>query len=226
MSHDVLRDDRSLNGKRHELVLSAADNLVEARMIDHAKESGSFTITDLGRIAAKYYISHKSIMIFNRELGAHMTEERVLAMVSLSTEVSDLYQTLRLYINGHYNDLQFDQIQVRDNETKELASLLDLAPYEVEVSRKITRVLGLISFCTECTRKQIGQGPYKRRGWREFSEQVRKIRQRTRTVVYPTGQSQHITPRLYFSDSCGGLCPGIGYAFRRTKRRAHCSCSS
>ena len=62
-------------------------------MIDHAKESGSFTITDLGRIAAKYYISHKSIMIFNRELGAHMTEERVLAMVSLSTEVSDLYHT-------------------------------------------------------------------------------------------------------------------------------------
>jgi antiviral helicase SLH1 len=92
MSHDILRDDRSLNGKRHELVLSAADNLVEARMIDHARESGSFTITDLGRIAAKYYISHKSIMIFNRELGAHMTEERVLAMVSLSTEVSDFDQ--------------------------------------------------------------------------------------------------------------------------------------
>jgi len=149
MSHDILRDDPSLNGKRHELVLSAADNLVEARMIDHAKESGSFTITDLGRITAKYYISHKSIMIFNRELGAHMTEERVLAMVSLSTEVSDFDQTLRRYINGHYNGLQFDQIQVRDNETKELASLLDLAPHDVEVSWKIARVLGLTSFCTE-----------------------------------------------------------------------------
>ena len=105
-------------------------------MIDHAKGSGSFTITDLGRIAAKYYISHKSIMIFNRELGAHMTEERVLAMVSLSTEVSYFDHTPHRYTNGHYNDLQFDQIQVRDNETKELASLLDLAPHEVEVSRK------------------------------------------------------------------------------------------
>ena len=106
-------------------------------MIDHAKQSASFTITDLGRIAAKFYISHKSIMIFNRELGAHMTEERVLAMVSLSTEVSDFDQTLRRrYINGHHNDLQFDQIQVRDNETKELASLLDLVPHDVEVSRK------------------------------------------------------------------------------------------
>lgn len=48
------------------------------------------------------------------------------------------------------NDLQFDQIQVRDNETKELVSLLDLAPYDVEVSRKIARVLSLTSFGTEC----------------------------------------------------------------------------
>jgi antiviral helicase SLH1 len=150
MPHDILRDDPSLNGKRNELVLSAAENLVEARMIDHVKERGSFTITDLGRIAAKYYISHKSIMIFNRELGAHMTEERVLAMVSLSTEVSDFDQTLCRCTNSHYNDLQFDQIQVRDNETKELVSLLDLAPYDAEVSRKVVRMLSLTSFRTEC----------------------------------------------------------------------------
>ena len=139
MSHDVLRDDPSLNAKRTQLVLAAADSLVEARMIDHSKQSGSFTITDLGRIAAKYYIHHKSIMIFNRLLGAHMTEEGVLSMVSLSTEVSNSAECLRC-VNRYYNDLQFDQIQVRDNETKELASLLSQAPHEVEVSRKITRV--------------------------------------------------------------------------------------
>jgi antiviral helicase SLH1 len=150
MSNDALRDDRTLNGKRHQLVLAAADSLVEARMIDHAKESGSFTITDLGRIAAKYYIHHKSIMIFNKLLGAHMTEERVLSMVSLSTEVSDFGHTPHRYANGHCNDLQFDQIQVRDNETKELASLLNQAPHDVEVSRKISRVLSLNSFRAEC----------------------------------------------------------------------------
>jgi antiviral helicase SLH1 len=140
MTHDALRDDRSLNGKRHQLVLSAADSLVEARMIDHAKQSGSFTITDLGRIAAKYYIHHKSITIFNQVLEAHMTEERVLFMVSLSTEVSDFDQTPHRHVNGRYNDLQFDQIQVRDNETKELVSLLNQAPHDVEVSRTIVRL--------------------------------------------------------------------------------------
>jgi antiviral helicase SLH1 len=149
MSYDALRDDRSLNGKRHQLVLAAASSLVEARMIDHAKESGSFTITDLGRIAAKYYIHHKSIMIFNQLLGAHMNEERVLSMVCLSTEVGGLNQTPHRHVNGHLNDLQFDQIQVRDNETKELASLLNQAPHDVEVSRKIARVLGLTPFRTE-----------------------------------------------------------------------------
>ncbi|KAI0303873.1 Sec63 Brl domain-containing protein [Russula brevipes] len=111
MSYDDLRDDPSLNNKRHQLVLAAARSLVEARMIDHDRNNGSFTVTDLGRIAAKYYIHHKSIEIFNKIFGAHMTEEDVLAMVSLSTE--------------------FDQIQVRENETKELSSLLEQAPYEV-----------------------------------------------------------------------------------------------
>jgi antiviral helicase SLH1 len=58
-------------------------------MIDHDKDSGSFTITDLGRIAAKYYIRHRSIEIFNRELRTQMTEADILSMVSLSTEVND-----------------------------------------------------------------------------------------------------------------------------------------
>jgi antiviral helicase SLH1 len=150
MPHDALRDDPSLNGKRHELVLAAADSLVEARMIDHAKESRSFTITDLGRIAAKYYIHHKSITIFNQILEAHMTEERVLYMVSLSTEVGDFDQMPHRHVNGHYNDLQFDQIQVRDNETKELASLLNQAPHDVEVSTRMARMLSLTSFRTAC----------------------------------------------------------------------------
>jgi hypothetical protein len=34
------------------------------------------------------------------------------------------------------SDLQFDQVQVRENETKELAQLLDLAPCSVKVRQK------------------------------------------------------------------------------------------
>src|ERR1700730_17846430 len=101
MSYDDLRNDPSLNNKRHQLVLAAAGSLVEARMIDHDRNHGSFTVTDLGRIAAKYYIHHKSIEIFNKIFGAHMTEEDVLAMVSLSTEVSESDRMLHCHVNGH-----------------------------------------------------------------------------------------------------------------------------
>lgn len=58
-------------------------------MITFDQASSAFTVTDLGRIAAKYYIRHSSIEIFNKEFRPKMTEADVLAMLSMSTEVSD-----------------------------------------------------------------------------------------------------------------------------------------
>lgn len=112
ISYDDVQYDGTLHAKRNQLVLTAAHSLVEAKMINFDEDSGSFTINDLGRLAAKYYIHHKSIVIFNQELRTRMTEADVLSMVSLSTE--------------------FDQIQVRENETKELAHLLEIAPCKVK----------------------------------------------------------------------------------------------
>ncbi|KAH9973099.1 Sec63-domain-containing protein [Lactifluus volemus] len=110
--YNEVQDDPLLSRKRYQLVRTAAGSLAEARMINHDKDRDSFTITDLGRIAAKYYIHHRTIEIFNRELRTQMTEADVLSMVSLSTE--------------------FDQIQVRENETNELLQLLELAPCNVK----------------------------------------------------------------------------------------------
>jgi antiviral helicase SLH1 len=58
-------------------------------MIIYDRNSGTFTITELGRIAAKYYIRYSSIEIFNKEFRPKMTEADVLAMLSMSTEVSN-----------------------------------------------------------------------------------------------------------------------------------------
>ena len=46
-----------------------------------------FTITDLGRIAAKYYIRHASIETFNKEFKSTMTEADALRLLCMSTEV-------------------------------------------------------------------------------------------------------------------------------------------
>jgi len=88
ISRDAPADDPQLGSKRSELVTLAARTLVEARMIMFDQTSGAFTITDLGRIAAKYYIRHSSIEIFNEKFRPKMTEADVLAMLSMSTEVS------------------------------------------------------------------------------------------------------------------------------------------
>ncbi|KAH7916335.1 Sec63-domain-containing protein [Hygrophoropsis aurantiaca] len=111
MAREVLADDPQLGQRRNELVTAAAKRLADARMIIFNQTSGTFTITDLGRIAAKYYIRHQSVEIFNSTFKPKMTEADVLGMLSKSTE--------------------FDQIQVRESEIKELEILMKACPCDV-----------------------------------------------------------------------------------------------
>ena len=99
MSRDVVAEDPSLGSKRAQLVTEAARRLSHARMINFEQESGNFTITDLGRLAAKYYIRHASIEIFNEKFRMKMNEEDEIAMISMRTE--------------------FEKIKVREREEKE-----------------------------------------------------------------------------------------------------------
>ncbi|KAI9000894.1 Sec63-domain-containing protein [Trametes punicea] len=109
---DEVAEDPYLGAKRNQLITSAALQLAEARMIAFDRQTGSLVCTDLGRIAAKYYIRHKSVEIFNEKFRPKMSEADVLAMLSMSTE--------------------FDQIQVRENEVKELDALMENAPCAVK----------------------------------------------------------------------------------------------
>ncbi|KIJ26870.1 hypothetical protein M422DRAFT_116775, partial [Sphaerobolus stellatus SS14] len=70
--------------KRHMLVKAAAKNLAEARMIDYNEVMGALAITDLERIAEKYYIGAGSIEIFNKEFKPVMSEANILRMLSVS----------------------------------------------------------------------------------------------------------------------------------------------
>jgi antiviral helicase SLH1 len=57
-------------------------------MITYHADTGELSITDLGRIAADYYVSTKSIELFNQKFRPVMSEADMLAMLSESTEVS------------------------------------------------------------------------------------------------------------------------------------------
>ncbi|KAI0660865.1 Sec63-domain-containing protein [Cubamyces menziesii] len=109
---EEVAEDPYLGAKRNQLITSAALQLAEARMVAFDRQTGSLVCTDLGRIAAKYYIRHKSIEIFNEKFRPKMSEADVLAMLSMSTE--------------------FDQIQVRENEVKELDAMMETIPCAVK----------------------------------------------------------------------------------------------
>lgn len=112
MSRDDVAEDPHLGQKRNSLVMTAARRLASAGMINLTEKTSTFSITDLGRIAAKYYIRYASIEVFNKEFKPKMTEADALSMLSMSTE--------------------FDQIQVRESEMTELELLMKKVPCDVK----------------------------------------------------------------------------------------------
>ncbi|KAJ3793124.1 Sec63-domain-containing protein [Lentinula aff. detonsa] len=112
VDRNAVIDDPMLGEKRNALVIEAAQRLVDARMIEFNRQTGAFTISDLGRIAARFYIQYQSIEIFNQVFRPKMSEADVLGMLSKSTE--------------------FKQIQLRENELRELESLLKEVPCAVK----------------------------------------------------------------------------------------------
>ncbi|KAF9247180.1 Sec63-domain-containing protein [Melanogaster broomeanus] len=111
MSRETLIDDPELVQQREKLVVIAARALAKLSMIDFNEATEMFVIKDVGRIAAKYYIRHQSIEVFGPLFKPKMTEADILGMLSRSTE--------------------FDQIQVRDSEVKELEQLMKNIPCDV-----------------------------------------------------------------------------------------------
>lgn len=79
------------------MVIRAARELAKVGMVQFDEMKSTFTTTDIGRIAAKYYIRHASIEVFQMEFKPRMTEADVLALLSMSTEVSSMGRPV--YIN-------------------------------------------------------------------------------------------------------------------------------
>jgi antiviral helicase SLH1 len=111
MAHTEVADDPHLGAKRLQLIQSAARRLVACKMLELDEAKGRLTITDLGRVAAKYYIPNRTVEIFNEKLRPHMSEADVLSVLSLATD--------------------FEQIIPRETEEKELKKMQENAPCEV-----------------------------------------------------------------------------------------------
>ena len=100
-----LRDDPHLVQRRRKLAIDAARTLQQSQMIIFNESTEELRAKDVGRIASQYYVLQTSIEIFNTMMRPMATEADVLKMISMSGE--------------------FDNIQSRDNESKELKRLKD-----------------------------------------------------------------------------------------------------
>jgi antiviral helicase SLH1 len=98
-----LRDDPQLVQRRRKLVIDAARILQQSQMIVFNETTGDLRAKDVGRIASQFYVKQSSIEIFNTMMRPRSSDADALAMVSMSGE--------------------FDQVQSRDTEEKELSSL-------------------------------------------------------------------------------------------------------
>ncbi|MCD7464095.1 DExH-box ATP-dependent RNA helicase DExH12 [Datura stramonium] len=114
LAADALKTDYALEERRADLVHSAAILLDKNNLVKYDRKSGYFQVTDLGRIASYYYITHGTISTYNEHLKPTMGDIELCRLFSLSEE--------------------FKYVTVRQDEKMELAKLLDRVPIPIKES--------------------------------------------------------------------------------------------
>uniref|UniRef100_A0A673C395 U5 small nuclear ribonucleoprotein 200 kDa helicase n=1 Tax=Sphaeramia orbicularis TaxID=375764 RepID=A0A673C395_9TELE len=90
VSHDDRSSDPLLERRRMDLVHTAANVLDKNSLIKYDKRTGSFQVTDLGRIASHFYITHDSIQTYNQLLKPTLSEIELFRVFSLSSEFRNI----------------------------------------------------------------------------------------------------------------------------------------
>ncbi|BBM97599.1 pre-mRNA-splicing helicase BRR2 [Marchantia polymorpha subsp. ruderalis] len=114
VSVDALKSDTTLEERRADLIHSAACVLDKNNLVKYDRKGGYFQVTDLGRIASYYYITHGTMATYNEHLKPTMGDIELCRLFSLSEE--------------------FKFVSVREEEKMELAKLLDRVPIPVKES--------------------------------------------------------------------------------------------
>lgn len=105
-------EDETLEQRRVDLIHSAALVLEQASLVKYEKKTGRLQSTELGRIASHYYITHNSMLTYNRNIQPSVSPIELFRVFALSEE--------------------FKYIPVRQDEKLELAKLLGRVPIPVK----------------------------------------------------------------------------------------------
>ncbi|CAI9118155.1 OLC1v1019682C1 [Oldenlandia corymbosa var. corymbosa] len=110
----VRKISEAVNLYSADLIHSAATILDKNNLVKYDRKSGYFQVTDLGRIASYYYITHGTIATYNEHLKPTMGDIELCRLFSLSEE--------------------FKYVTVRQDEKAELAKLIDRVPVPIKES--------------------------------------------------------------------------------------------
>jgi len=114
ISHESLRDDKLLEKWRADLIHTAACLLDKHNLIRYERKTGHFQVTELGRIASHFYITHETMATYNQLLKPTLSEIELFRVFSLSNE--------------------FRQITVREEEKLEIQKLMERVPIPIKES--------------------------------------------------------------------------------------------
>lgn len=106
--------DRTLKQRRYDLIHSAATTLAKNNLIKYDRKSGTFDVTDLGKIASHYYLTPFSMSQYNEHMKISTGDIELLRVFSLSEE--------------------FKNCNVRPDERMELQKLMERVPFPVKES--------------------------------------------------------------------------------------------
>uniref|UniRef100_A0A6Q2XZW2 U5 small nuclear ribonucleoprotein 200 kDa helicase n=1 Tax=Esox lucius TaxID=8010 RepID=A0A6Q2XZW2_ESOLU len=90
VSHDDRSSDPLLERRRMDLIHTAANVLDKNSLVKYDKRTGAFQVTDLGRIASHFYITHDSIQTYNQLLKPTLSEIELFRVFSLSSEFRNI----------------------------------------------------------------------------------------------------------------------------------------
>ena len=106
------RHDPLLEQRRIDLVHSAATLLDKCSLVRYERKSGQLQPTDLGRVAAYYYVPHQTVSVYNEHLKPTVSDIDLLRLFALSSD--------------------FANISVREEEKQELARLIERVPIPIK----------------------------------------------------------------------------------------------
>ena len=69
---------------------SAATLLDKNSLVRYERKSGQLQATDLGRVAAYYYVTHQTVSVYNEFLRPTLSDIELLRLFSLSTDFANI----------------------------------------------------------------------------------------------------------------------------------------